>query len=255
MEDIVTKKDRLDRLLVELKRVPTRARAKALIMSGRVKVDGEIIDKAGSLVRPDSDIEITEGPEFVSRGGEKLEHAIDHFRPQLEGRVALDVGASTGGFTDCLLKHGVRKVYAVDVGYGQLAWTIRKDPRVVVMDRINARNLKRSMLEEQPEIAVIDVSFISLTLVLAPVADALVDKGKILALIKPQFEAGRDKVGKGGVVRDPKVHKEVIGKVTAHARRLGLLSRGTVESPILGPAGNREFFVCLEKDAGSISRE
>jgi 23S rRNA (cytidine1920-2'-O)/16S rRNA (cytidine1409-2'-O)-methyltransferase len=247
VEAIVNKKDRLDRLLVESKLAPTRARARALILGGRVRVDSQVADKAGALVKPGSTIEVLEQNEFVSRGGEKLEYAVQHFRPEIEGKVALDVGASTGGFTDCLLQHGARKVYAVDVGYGQLAWQLRNDSRVVVMERTNARNLAPEMFDEQPQFATIDVSFISLTLVLPPVAAVLSEDGEIFALIKPQFEAGRENVGKGGVVRDEAVHKQVIEKIASFALDMGLRSMGVVESPLLGPAGNKEFFIYLAK--------
>lgn len=258
MEATAKKKDRLDKLLVEMKIVPTRSKARALILAGRVKVDSQVVDKAGALIRPGSNIEVAEGSRFVSRGGEKLEHSIEYFRPAVEGKIALDVGASTGGFTDCLLRYGARKVYAVDVGYGQLAWELRNDPRVVVMERTNARNLTPEMFDERPELATIDASFISLTLLLPPVANVLTDDGQIIALIKPQFEAGRPKVGKGGVVRDEEIHRQVIRKVEDFALELGLSSRGVVESPLLGPAGNKEFFIYLVKSqAGEkpISKE
>ena len=247
VEAIADKKDRLDKLLVELNLVPTRAKARALILAGRVKVDSHVIDKAGTSVKPGSSIEVAEGSGFASRGGEKLEHAIGHFRAEIEDKVALDVGASTGGFTDCLLQHGARKVYAVDVGYGQLAWALRTDPRVIVMDRTNARALTPEMFEERPQLASIDVAFISLTLVLPAVAGVLCDDGEILALIKPQFEAGRRHVGKGGVVRDAAVHEKVVEKIVGFAAERGLSSRGVVESPLLGPAGNKEFFAYLVK--------
>lgn len=249
MEAIVNKKDRLDKSLVELKFTSTRAKARALILAGRVRVDSEIIDKAGAFVKPGSTIEVLEQNEFVSRGGDKLEHAIQYFHPELEGKVALDVGASTGGFTDCLLQHGAKKVYAVDVGYGQLAWQLRNDPRVVVMERTNARNLTPQMFEERPQFATIDVSFISLTLIVPPVAAVLSGGCEMLALIKPQFEAGRENVGKGGVVRDEAVHKQVIEKIARFARQVGLKSKGVVESPLLGPAGNKEFFIYLAKSS------
>jgi 23S rRNA (cytidine1920-2'-O)/16S rRNA (cytidine1409-2'-O)-methyltransferase len=247
MEETVRKKDRLDRLLVELNFAPTRARARAMVLAGRVKVDSKVVDKAGALIGPGSDIEVLEPNRFVSRGGEKLDHAIRHFRPVIADVAALDVGASTGGFTDCLLQHGARKVYAVDVGYGQLAWSLRNDPRVVVIERTNARNLAPEMFDESPAFATVDVSFISLTLILGPVSDVLTDGGSILALIKPQFEAGRERVGKGGVVRDEAVHRQVIEKVAEFACGLGLTVVGTVESPLLGPAGNKEFFIYLTK--------
>jgi len=247
VETPVNKKDRLDKLLVELRLSPTRAKAKALILAGLVKVDSRLVDKAGALVKAGSIIEVTEQSRFVSRGGEKLEFALRHFSLDVEGKVALDVGASTGGFTDCLLQRGARKVYAVDVGYGQLAWSLRSDSRVVVIERTNARNLRPEMFDERPRLATIDVSFISLGLVMGPVADVLADDGEMIALIKPQFEAGRQQVGKGGVVRDPAVHEQVIEKVGGIAQGLGLISKGVVESPLLGPAGNKEFFIYVAK--------
>lgn len=241
------KKDRLDRLLVELKLSPTRAKARALILAGRVKVDSRVVDKAGALVSAESDIEVAQPSRFVGRGGEKLELALTHFSPKIEGTTALDVGASTGGFTDCLLQHGAAKVYAVDVGYGQLAWSLRNDERVVVIERTNARELTPEMFGERIQLATIDVSFISLSLVLGPVADVLDEHGEIIALIKPQFEAGRKQVGKGGVVRDPAIHEQVTAKVGAFAKSIDLVSKGIVESPLLGPAGNKEFFIYLVK--------
>ncbi len=247
MNSRIGKKDRLDKLLVELKLSPTRAKAKALILAGRVKVDSHVVDKAGAQIGAGSDIEVAEQSRFVGRGGEKLDFALEHFSPKIEGATALDVGASTGGFTDCLLQRGASKVYAVDVGYGQLAWSLRSDPRVTVIERTNARGLVPEMFDERPRIATIDVSFISLTLVLGPVAGVLAEKGGIIALIKPQFEAGRKQVGKGGVVRDPAVHEQVIEKVGAFAEGIGLVSKGVVESPLLGPAGNKEFFIYLVK--------
>jgi 23S rRNA (cytidine1920-2'-O)/16S rRNA (cytidine1409-2'-O)-methyltransferase len=246
---IADKKERLDKLLVDLKAAPTRAKARALIMGGFVKVDSQIADKAGAVVKPGSSIDIVERAEFVSRGGEKLQAALDHFRPDLDGKVALDVGASTGGFTDCLLRNGVRKVYAVDVGYGQLAWQLRNDRRVVVMERVNARNLTKDLFDETPQFATIDVSFISLTLVLPPVATVLTDDARILALIKPQFEAGREHVGKGGVIRDEEVHRNVVEKIQNFAPSIGFFPKGVIESPLLGPAGNKEFFIYLVRNA------
>ncbi len=243
----VDKKDRLDRLLPAMGFAPTRARARALILAGRVKVDSRVVDKAGALVKPGSIIEITGRNRYVSRGGEKLEHALEYFSLDVRDVTAADIGASTGGFTDCLLQHGAGKVYAIDVGYGQLAWSLRRDPRVVVIERTNARRLAPGLFEERPGLATIDVSFISLTLVLEPVADVLANGGGILALVKPQFEAGRRQVGKGGVVRDPAVHEQVVQKVVDFAESLGLTSRDSVESPLLGPAGNKEFFVYLVK--------
>ncbi|GAB4334718.1 MAG: TlyA family rRNA (cytidine-2'-O)-methyltransferase [Candidatus Abyssubacteria bacterium] len=239
------KRERLDKLMVDLNLAPSRARARALILAGRVRVDSRVADKAGAVVKPGSRVELLEGAEYVSRGGEKLEHAVRHFNLVIQDKVALDVGASTGGFTECLLRHGARKVYAVDVGYGQLAWQLRTDPRVVVMERTNARTLAPSLFQERPQLATVDVSFISLALVLPPVAHVLADRGEIIALIKPQFEAGREKVGKGGVVRDPAVHAEVIDKIVALTEDIEFDSRGVIESPILGPAGNKEFLIYL----------
>ena len=244
------KKDRLDRLVVDMGLAHTRSRAKALILAGRVKVDSRVVDKAGTLVKGGSKIEVAEQSRYVGRGGEKLEHALKRFSLDPGGLIAADIGASTGGFTDCLLQHGASKVYAIDVGYGQLAWALRQDPRVVVIERTNARELAPEMFDERPAFATVDVSFISLTLVLGPIADILADGGDIVALVKPQFEAGRECVGKGGVVRDPVVHAGVVQKVTDFADGLGLVSRGSVESPLLGPAGNKEFFVHLVKPQG-----
>ncbi len=243
----IAKKDRLDKLLVELKLCPTRARARALILAGRVKVDTHVVDKAGAQIAAGSEVEVAQQSRFVGRGGEKLDFALERFELEIEGKTALDVGASTGGFTDCLLQRGAARVHAVDVGYGQLAWSLRSDPRVVVIERTNARTLQPDMFDERPDIATIDVSFISLTLVLGPVADALGERGEIIALIKPQFEAGREQVGKGGVVRDPAVHEQVIDKISSFVQKLGFISRGVIESPLLGPAGNKEFFIHIVK--------
>jgi 23S rRNA (cytidine1920-2'-O)/16S rRNA (cytidine1409-2'-O)-methyltransferase len=244
---IAEKKERLDKLLVEHQVTATRAKARALILGGYVKVDSKIVDKAGAVVKPNSVVDVLEKSEFVSRGGEKLKFALDHFKLAVKEKVTIDVGASTGGFTDCLLQYGARKVYAIDVGYGQLAWQLRNDPRVIVMERMNARELRRELFEETPEIATIDVSFISLTLVLPPITEVLAERGDIVALIKPQFEAGREHVGKGGVIRDAVVHRQVIEKIETFAPTIDLMSRGVIESPLLGPAGNKEFFIHLVK--------
>ncbi|MBI5115187.1 TlyA family RNA methyltransferase [Candidatus Poribacteria bacterium] len=243
------RKDRLDKLLVDLHLAPTRARARSLILAGRVKVDSHIVDKAGAPVRPGSAIEVADTSDYVSRGGEKLEFALQHFKPIIKDKVALDVGASTGGFTECLLRHGARKVYAVDVGYGQLAWQLRNDPRVIIMERKNARNLTAEMFDERPELATVDVSFISLTLVVPPIAGVLSSPADIIALIKPQFEAGREHVRKGGVVRDAAIHEQVTQKIVEFGRSIGLEPHGVVESPLLGPAGNKEFFIYLIRPA------
>ena len=247
MQFTAEKKERLDRLLVERNAVSTRAKARALILGGYVKVDSKTVDKAGALVNPGSSVEVAEKAQFASRGGEKLKFALDHFRPDIHGKAAIDVGASTGGFTDCLLQYGARKVYAVDVGYGQLAWELRNDSRVVVMERVNARALRPEMFDESPRFAVVDVSFISLTLILPAVAAVLAENSEIIALIKPQFEAGREKVGKGGVVRDPAVHRQVVQKIVDFAPTIGLIPGETIKSPLQGPAGNKEFFIQLAK--------
>ena len=235
---------RLDQLVVDLGLAPSRSQARSLIMMGRVLVDGVKVCKAGVSVPSTSSLRVLDdGRRYVSRGGLKLARAIESFQVEVEGLVALDVGASTGGFTDCLLEAGATRVYAVDVGYGQLHWRLRNDPRVVVMERTNIRHLHR--LPEDAEIAVIDVSFISLSLVLPAVKGLLADAGEIVALVKPQFEAGRDKVARGGVVRDPVVRRGAIERVLEVARELGFEVLGGVDSPIRGPKGNLEHLVYL----------
>ncbi len=241
-------KERLDKILVDRGIVETRERARALIMAGQVVVDEHTVDKAGYMVRLDSEIRLKGDPmPFVSRGGLKLQKALDEFCVDVTDLVALDSGASTGGFTDCLLQRGARKVFAVDVGYGQLAWKLRQDERVVNMEKTNIRYLEPDLLDEVPDIAVIDVSFISLDKVLPNIIRLIKEDGVILALIKPQFEVGRGNVGKGGVVRDASKHQEVIDAVQVLAKSLSLEVKGTIESPILGPKGNREFLICLKK--------
>jgi 23S rRNA (cytidine1920-2'-O)/16S rRNA (cytidine1409-2'-O)-methyltransferase len=238
------RKERLDRMVVERGLADSRERAHALILAGAVKVDGVRADKAGKLVSVDAEIRLSAAPmPYVSRGGLKLEAALDQFCVQVEGRVALDVGASTGGFTDCLLQRGARRVVAVDVGYGQLDLRIRQDPRVVVMERCNVRYLEPADLPERPDLSTIDVSFISLRIVLPVVAKLLVDLPEILALVKPQFEVGRGEVGKGGVVRDPALHRRVLDDVAQVGVSLGLKASAPFPSPILGPKGNQEFFL------------
>ncbi|HIE38807.1 MAG TPA: TlyA family RNA methyltransferase [Anaerolineales bacterium] len=233
------KKERIDRLLVERKLAESRAQAQRLIRAGEVRVAGRVVDKPGALVASHLPIELAPRPRFVGRGGEKLAAALDRFGLGVTGWVVADVGASTGGFTDCLLQHGAARVYAIDVGYGQLDWRLRNDPRVVVMERTNARYLER--LPEPVDLVTVDVSFISLGLILPRAVDWLRPGGQVVALIKPQFEAGRRQVGKGGVVRDPAVHRQVLERVTRVAANLGLGLRGLMTSPLRGPAGNREF--------------
>ena len=242
------KKERLDLLLHHKGYAPSRAKARGIILSGRVFVNDKKVDKPGTKVDPASEIEVR-GPatKYVSRGGEKLEAALDAFGIDLKDKTALDVGASAGGFTDCMLKHGARKVYAVDVGYGQLAWPLRTDPRVVVIERTNIRYAEPDLIPEKVDFAAVDVSFISLKLVLKPVTAMTAPNGAIVTLIKPQFEAGREQVGKGGVVRDPDVHREVVDSVVEFAASIGLVHGGTIESPLMGPAGNREFLAYFLK--------
>lgn len=255
-------KTRLDVLMVDRGLSPSREKAKATIMSGVVFVNGNRLDKPGMSVSDDCEIEVRGNTlEYVSRGGLKLEKALKYFDVKPEGRICIDCGASTGGFTDCLLKNGALKVYAVDVGYGQLAWGIRSDPRVVVMERTNIRYVTPEQLQEQPSLAVIDVSFISLRIVLPVVKNLLTKEGEILCLIKPQFEAGREKVGKKGVVRDKNVHKEVLDEFIKNAKAFGFAVLGITFSPIRGPEGNIEYLGHLtvrdvesqEIDTGAIT--
>jgi 23S rRNA (cytidine1920-2'-O)/16S rRNA (cytidine1409-2'-O)-methyltransferase len=237
---------RLDTLLVQKRLVESRQKAQGLILAGQVLVDGHPVDKPGRRIPESAEVTIREGLPYVSRGGIKLEHALDRFDIDVSGKIAADIGASTGGFTDCLLQRGARKVYAIDVGYGQLAWKLRQDPRVVVLERTNIRYLET--LPEPVDIATIDVSFISLALVLPQVERLLRPQGEIVSLIKPQFEAGRDQVGKGGVVREPGIHRAVLEKVIGLAEREGLRIRGLTPAPVRGPAGNVEFFIHLSRD-------
>ena len=244
---MAVEKERLDKLVLDRGLAPSRERAKALIMAGQVVVDDHLADKAGLMVPVTAEIRIKgEVLPFVSRGGLKLEKALESFAIDVTGVCAIDVGASTGGFTDCLLTRGARRVIAVDVGYGQLAWKLREDPRVVNLEKTNIRYLEPAALPEVPDLAVIDASFISLDKVLPPTLRLIRSGGAIVALIKPQFEVGRGQVGKGGVVRDEKKHAEVVASVTAFAEGLGLTVEGVCESPILGPKGNKEFLIYLK---------
>lgn len=237
---------RLDLLLVERGVVASRERARALVLAGRVRVDGLVQYKAGAQVGPKSALELVE-PDFpwVGRGGIKLAHALDAFSIDVAGREALDIGASTGGFTDVLLQRGAVRVVALDVGHGQLDWTLRNDPRVVVLEHRNARKLRPEWLPAAVSVVTIDVSFISLRLILPALPGVVTPGADVVALVKPQFEAGRDEVGKGGLVVDPAVHEAVIARVTASAAELGLLPAGMTPSPIKGATGNQEYLLYL----------
>ncbi len=239
-------KSRLDVLCVERGLAPSRERARALIMAGRIMVDGVPLLKPGTSIPPTAAL-TRKGADlpFVSRGGLKLQAALNFFGVCISNTVCIDIGASTGGFTDCLLQNGARQVYAVDVGYGQLAWQLRQDKRVISMERTNARHLKPHDFETLADLATIDAAFISLKLLVPPLIPCLQSKGAIIALIKPQFEVGKGKVGKGGVVRDAQMHTKVIEALKGFFRRHQLDVRGVCPSPIYGPKGNREFLIYL----------
>ncbi len=246
------RKERLDKLLLEKGLAPSREKARAFILEGRVFVNGDRIDKCGVKVDQTSEIKLQEtDSSYVSRGGWKLKSAIDAFGIEPKGWVVMDVGASTGGFTDCILQEGAQKVYAVDVGYGQLAWKLKQDSRVVNLERKNIRHLRQEEVGEKVDLILIDTSFISIEKFLSHLLEFLKEGGMILSLIKPQFEVGRGEVGKGGVVRDPTLHQKVVDRITAFARGLGLRILGVIESPLIGPKGNKEFFICLRKE-GSL---
>jgi len=243
---------RLDQALVDRGLCESRERAQRAILAGQVRVNTRRADKPGDFVQPNDALELQAGEKYVSRGGHKLEHALRHFQLNVRGLVALDLGASTGGFTDCLLQHGVAKVFAVDVGRGQLAWKLRQDRRVVVMEKINARHLTAAQFPQPfiaADLAVIDCSFISLKKILPAAIALLKPNGKIIALIKPQFEAGKAEADKGrGVISDSSVHERVLNELREFAAaQSGLSWRGVAESPLLGPAGNKEFLVLIEK--------
>ena len=249
-------KERLDVLLVQKGLAPSREKAKTMIMEGNVFVDNQREDKAGTFFDPSVNIEIHGNTlRYVSRGGLKLEKAMAQFGITLDDKVCMDIGASTGGFTDCMLQNGAKKVYAVDVGYGQFAWKLRQDPRVVCMEKTNIRYVTPEDIGDALNFASVDVSFISLTKVLGPAKELLKDGGQMVCLIKPQFEAGKDKVGKKGVIRDPAVHKEVIERVILFAKSIGFGILHLDYSPIKGPEGNIEYLVHIVKDAEAESQE
>ncbi|HUO77314.1 MAG TPA: TlyA family RNA methyltransferase [Thermodesulfovibrionales bacterium] len=241
-------KERLDILLVEKGMVSSREKARALIMEGNVLVNGMLVTKAGSLVNSDALIELKgEEVPYVSRGGLKLEAALHHFGINLTGLIAMDVGSSTGGFTDCMLQKGVRKVYCIDVGYGQLAWSLRNDPRVVLLERTNIRYLEKERIHDMINVATIDVSFISLKNVLPKVMDFVRKGGEILALVKPQFEVGKGEVGKGGIVREEEKRVAAVDSIREFAEGLGFRTGGVFQSPVLGQKGNHEYFLHLRR--------
>jgi len=244
---------RLDQLLVERGGAASREQARRLIMSGAVRVDDRVIDKPGHRTAADAAVKLSGAPKFVSRGGIKLEGALLALGLPVAGRVAMDVGASTGGFTDCLLQHGARRVYAVDVGYGQLAWSLRQDPRVVVIERTNIRTMSSAAVPERVDLVTADVSFISLRLVLPALRPWLAERADLLVLVKPQFEVGRGRVGRGGVVRDPALRDSALRQVAAAASEAGYRLSGETPSVLPGPKGNRESFLWLQW--GIISAE
>lgn len=243
---------RLDQALVERGLCESREKAKRSILAGQVRINGRTAAKASDAIKADDELSLDAAEKYVSRGGHKLEHALNHFRIEVTGLTAIDLGASTGGFTDCLLQRGAAQVYAVDVGQGQLAWKLRQDRRVVVMEKTNARHLQPAAMPGTfagAELVVIDCSFISLKKILPPAVALLKTGGRIIALIKPQFEAGKTEVDKGrGVIKDAAVHERVQNELEAFVtRQTGLLWRGVIESPLLGPAGNKEFLVLIER--------
>ncbi|KEO83282.1 TlyA family RNA methyltransferase [Tumebacillus flagellatus] len=250
-------KERLDVLLVEQGHFDSRERAKAAVMAGLVSVDGERVDKAGTKIKVEAKITVKgELHPYVSRGGLKLEKALAYFGVSLDDQVVVDIGASTGGFTDCALQNGAKQVYAIDVGYGQLAWKVRNDPRVLVMERTNFRHLKPEDLKgETPQVAVMDVSFISIRLLLPVISNILTEDGRLLTLIKPQFEAGRDRVGKNGIVRDPDVHRDVLLHTLGSAVAQGFQVLDITFSPITGGDGNIEFLAHLTKQGEGLKPE
>lgn len=243
----MAEKVRLDIFLAENGFCDSREKAKAAIMAGQVYVNGQKALKAGDSIKSDDTVEVRGGTEFVSRGGHKLKKAMSVFPIDLNGKICMDIGASTGGFTDCMLQNGAKKVFSIDVGHGQLAWKLRMDERVVCMEKTNFRYVTFEDIGEQIDFASVDVSFISLTKILIPARNLLRERGEMVCLIKPQFEAGKDKVGKKGVVRDPGIHEEVITKIVDYADQIGFQIRGLTFSPVKGPEGNIEYLLYLEK--------
>lgn len=249
-------KERLDVLLLKRALAPSREKAKAVIMEGSVYVNGQKEDKAGSMFEENVQVEVRgKTLKYVSRGGLKLEKAVKQFGLSFADKICMDIGASTGGFTDCMLQNGAKKVYAVDVGYGQFAWTLRNDPRVVCMEKTNIRYVTPKDIDDVLDFASVDVSFISLTKVLGPAKELLADNGEMVCLIKPQFEAGREKVGKKGVVRDKKVHLQVMERVTDFARQAGFHILDLEFSPVKGPEGNIEYLMYIRKDGSGLKEE
>ncbi len=241
------KKMRLDQLLVARSLFSSREQAQRAVMAGEIKIGTRIAVKPSQLLAADAAIAVKPTRKYVGRGALKLEKALDHFKIDMQSKVALDIGASTGGFTDCLLQRGTGKVYAVDVGHGQLDWKIRNDPRVIVLEKLNARFLSRAHIPELVDLCVIDVSFISLTLILPNAFELITPSGVILALIKPQFELERADIGRGGIVRDPELHQKAQDKIVQFVTHLGHIVFGIVPSAITGADGNQEFFVCMRK--------
>jgi len=241
-------KERLDTLLVRAGLIHTREKATRLILAGRIRVDGVVVDKPGKSISVHATLELQQPDcQYVSRAGEKLAAALDRFSISCTDLIVMDVGASTGGFTDCVLQRGARRVYAIDVGYGQLDWRLRNDPRVMVMDRMNVRHLDQKDIPESPGLAVIDVSFISLRLVLPAVLSILQSEAIVIALFKPQFEVGKGQVGKGGVVRNEALRQQVVEEFLAYSQDVGLTLIGALDSPVLGKKGNQEVLVVLKK--------
>ncbi len=247
-------KDRIDKLLMERGIVESRERARALIIAGKIIVDGRTVDKPGTKIGVEAPIRLQGGDQpYVSRGGIKLEGALHAFGMDPSDKVVMDVGASTGGFTDCVLQKGAKRVYAVDVGYGQLAWKLQKDSRVINLERRNIRYLKKEEVPEEVDLILIDTSFISIEKFLPQLLMFLKNPGSLIGLIKPQFEVGKGEVGKGGVVKDATLHQKVINRISQFSQTLGLNILGVIESPLLGPKGNREFFIHLRKGDPSTS--